>query len=39
MPPSDMHRQKRGKNLFTLVALLLFVAAMFYLTILKISGA
>ena len=39
MARSDMHREKRGKNLFTLVLLLLFVAAMFYLTILKISGA
>ena len=39
MARSETHRRQRSKNLFTLVALLLFVATMFYLTILKISGA
>jgi hypothetical protein len=39
MARSETHRRQRGKNLFALAALLLFIGSMFYLTILKISGA
>ena len=39
MPQSTTHRRQRAKNLFALAALVLFVAGMYYLTILKISGA
>jgi hypothetical protein len=38
MPPSDTHRRKRAKNYFALAVLLLFVAGLFYLTTLKVTG-
>lgn len=39
MPLSDVHKRKRAKNYFALFALLAFAAAMFYLSMLKTSGA
>lgn len=39
MPIGPAHKRQRSKNLFLLGVLLLFVAGLFYLTILKISGA
>jgi hypothetical protein len=39
MPISPAHRSKRGKNLTLLAILLGLVAGLYYLTILKISGA
>jgi len=39
MPLGDAHKRQRAKNRFALVVLLLVVAGLFYLTILKISGA
>jgi hypothetical protein len=38
MPLSDVHRRKRGKNFFALGAIALFIAGLFYLTMLKVSG-
>lgn len=38
MPLSEVHRRKRSKNYFALAMLLLFVAGMFYLSMLKMSG-
>lgn len=38
MPLSDTHRRKRQKNYFALAVLLLFVAGMFYLSMLKTGG-
>jgi hypothetical protein len=38
MPLSDTHRRKRGKNYFALAVLVAFVAALFYLTMLKVRG-
>ncbi len=38
MPHSDTHREKRSKNYFWLVALLLLAATLFYLSMLKVSG-
>ncbi len=38
MPPSDTHRRKRAKNYLTLALLLAFIAGLFYLTMLKVSG-
>ncbi len=38
MPLSDIHKRKRAKNYFALAALLLFVAGMFYLSMLKTGG-
>jgi hypothetical protein len=35
---SETHRRQRAKNYFALGAILLFVAGMFYLTMLKASG-
>lgn len=39
MPVTDMHRRKRSKNLFALGVLCLFVAGLFYLSVIKLSGA
>jgi hypothetical protein len=39
MPLSDTHRRKRSKNFFALAVLVLFVAGLFYLTTLKVTGA
>ena len=39
MPLSDTHRRKRSKNYFALAVLVLFVAGLFYLTTLKVTGA
>lgn len=38
MPHGPAHDRQRSKNYFALVALLLLVAGLFYLTILKVSG-
>lgn len=38
MPIGEAHRRKRAKNLFLLAVLGLFVAGMFYLSMLKASG-
>ena len=38
MPLSETHKRKRAKNYFALVALLAFVAGMFYLSMLKTGG-
>lgn len=38
MPLSDTHRRKRAKNLFALIVLLLFVAGLYYLSMLKMGG-
>lgn len=38
MPLSDTHRRKRAKNWFALVVISLFVAGLYYLTILKMGG-
>lgn len=39
MPISDTHRRKRSKNYFALAVLVVFVAGLFYLTTLKVTGA
>lgn len=38
MDRSSTHRRQRGKNWFAFGALVLFVAGLYYLTILKVSG-
>ena len=38
MPLSETHRRKRAKNYFALAVLLVFVAGMFYLSMLKTGG-
>ena len=37
MPPSDLHKKKRGKNLALLAVLLVFIALIFGMTIVKMS--
>jgi succinate dehydrogenase hydrophobic anchor subunit len=39
MPLSDVHRRKRAKNYLALALLVAFVGCLFYLTVLKVSGA
>lgn len=38
MPISETHRRKRTKNFFALAVLVVFVAGLFYLTTLKVTG-
>lgn len=38
MPHGPAHQRQRAKNLFFLIALLLLVGALFYLSILKTTG-
>lgn len=38
MPVSETHRRKRAKNYFALAVLLVFVAGLFYLSMIKMGG-